>query len=177
MTTNSLVYLYGDSKLPKKFWAKVRVDKATGCWTWLGKINSYGYGKISKKKEDTRNSRVEVYAHREAYKALVGYLPSMLDHVCKNTLCCNPSHLRACTHRTNNQYRLPGGKYLGVSKVSRGNLWRVRARIGPLQKDGRRLSVQIATFKSDEAAARLYDVVALEAYGEFASLNFPESVM
>jgi hypothetical protein len=42
-------------------------------------------------------------AHRFAYQMLVGPIPEglTLDHLCRNTGCCNPEHLEAVTHRDN----------------------------------------------------------------------------
>jgi hypothetical protein len=44
-----------------------------------------------------------VGAHVFAYESYYGPLPAGMepDHLCSNTLCCNPLHLEAVSHRTN----------------------------------------------------------------------------
>lgn len=64
-----------------------------GCWIWLGKKhyhdykNCYGYLWFNNKSH---------YAHRFFYEQIHGQIPKgkVLDHICKNTLCVNPEHLR-----------------------------------------------------------------------------------
>lgn len=55
---------------------------------WLGKINN-GYGTVY------RNG-IETTAHRYGYSLAHGAVPSDcdVDHICRNTLCQNPNHLR-----------------------------------------------------------------------------------
>lgn len=76
-----------------------RVDRSAGddeCWPWTGSTNGFGYGRLS------LGGRY-VYAHRVAYECEVGEIPEglVLDHLCRNRLCCNPAHLEAVTHRVN----------------------------------------------------------------------------
>lgn len=76
------------------FWSKV--DATGDCWNWTG--GSYrGYGQFSI--GDKRVAR----AHRFAYEILVGKIPNglVIDHLCKNTLCVNPSHLESVTNGEN----------------------------------------------------------------------------
>jgi hypothetical protein len=57
------------------------------CWIWTG-AQAAGYGVIW---VDRRN----VGTHRVSYELLVGPIPEdlVLDHLCRNALCCNPAHL------------------------------------------------------------------------------------
>lgn len=76
--------------LDQRFWS--RLEKTSTCWIWKGAIwGHHGpqYGRIS-----YRGAWVQ--AHRFSYELLVGPIPKGLtiDHVCKNTLCVNPLHLR-----------------------------------------------------------------------------------
>lgn len=77
----------------RRFWSKV--DQAGDCWTWIaGQSNGYGSFKVSGK---------SVPAHRVAYEMTCGTVPDglVLDHLCRNTLCVNPSHLEAVTRGEN----------------------------------------------------------------------------
>jgi hypothetical protein len=81
-----------------------RVINADGCWVWTGtqmKGNRdfpYGAMSIGNKPHLT---------HRVAYEMWVGPIPDdcEIDHVylrgCRSTLCFNPAHLEAVTHREN----------------------------------------------------------------------------
>ncbi len=69
-----------------------RVIKTDSCWIWNGTKSSDGYGKLG------RNGKT-IRAHRYSYmingRELIDGL--VLDHLCKNTLCVNPSHLEQVT--------------------------------------------------------------------------------
>lgn len=64
----------------------------SGCWQWLGALNSNGYG-----------IRAGQYAHRKSYELHVGPIPSglQIDHLCRNRGCFNPDHLEAVTPSDN----------------------------------------------------------------------------
>lgn len=67
------------------------------CWEWKGKTNSVGrYGLIFAKLDGkTRTFLV----HRLMYGTVPDGL--QLDHLCRNTVCCNPWHLDPVTHGEN----------------------------------------------------------------------------
>lgn len=90
--------MFGDARLPDRFWAKVQIDGA-GCWRWSGATDGKGYGKIGNKM--VRNS--PMFAHRVAYEALVGPIPDglVMDHLCRVCCCVNPVHLEPVTQREN----------------------------------------------------------------------------
>lgn len=58
------------------------------CWEWSGGLDKDGYGKTTIDRADWR-------VHRAVWTALVGPLDSTLviDHLCRNRVCCNPDHL------------------------------------------------------------------------------------
>lgn len=84
-----------------RFFTLVQVDRASGCWNWIGELNHAGYGKFF-----LRGKKVK--SHRLMYAWLIEPLPRggpgkpELDHlVCDNHRCCNPCHLRLVPHSEN----------------------------------------------------------------------------
>lgn len=59
-----------------------------GCLIWQGAATANGYGKDK-----------GLYAHRAAYERAKGPIPEglVIDHLCCNRLCVEPSHLEAVT--------------------------------------------------------------------------------
>lgn len=74
---------------------KVVVEQS-GCWVWKGTTGRKGYGRI-------RIDNVLHQAHRASYELHVGKIPDglVLDHLCRNTSCVNPSHLEPVTNLEN----------------------------------------------------------------------------
>jgi hypothetical protein len=72
------------------------VDPDTGCWVWQGMTNGRGYGRIM------RDGRL-VAAHRVYYELEHGPVAEglVLDHLCRNSLCVNATHLEPVTVRVN----------------------------------------------------------------------------
>lgn len=82
------------------------------CWTFTGKARSGksrnpGYGAI-------RYQGRFYQAHRLIYELLVGPIAPglVLDHMCLNTLCCNPDHLDPVTRAENNRRALLGRSHM-----------------------------------------------------------------
>ena len=84
----------GDSRLPERFWVKLKVTKS-GCWEWTAFTN-FGYGYFNFKGNNCR-------AHRVSYEALIGTIPTdkELDHLCRKKNCVNPAHLEPVDHAEN----------------------------------------------------------------------------
>ena len=84
-----------------RYMKKVRVLGPSECWPWIACTMGAGYGYFyfGGKKE-----RRSVPAHRVAYTLHFGPIPYGLtiDHLCRNRLCQNPSHLEAVTQQINN---------------------------------------------------------------------------
>lgn len=78
----------------KCFWKKV--NKTSACWLWIGEKNNPSYGS---KYGRFRNKM----AHRFSYQIHKGEISKGLeiDHLCRVTLCVNPDHLEAVTHKIN----------------------------------------------------------------------------
>ncbi len=66
------------------------------CWQWLGHCDQAGYGK----KQFGNETWV---AHRWLWCQLFGPIPDglVIDHICQNTSCVNPHHLRVVTQAEN----------------------------------------------------------------------------
>jgi hypothetical protein len=75
-----------------------RLSYDSGCWTWTGAKDKHGYGRISRKRDPGTQ-----LVHRIVYQALVRDLQQseVLDHLCRNTLCCNPMHMEPVSMREN----------------------------------------------------------------------------
>jgi hypothetical protein len=106
-----------------------RVERGGGCWEWHGAHNNHGYGQL------WHGYRRMVYAHRFAYEAFVGPIPDgfVIYHLCRNTGCCNPSHLEAVSHRVNIKRGRAGTK----TACNHGHDWTNPKNVH-VRRDGRR---------------------------------------
>ncbi len=88
-TKERFLSMFGHSNVPPRIWAKLSVTPE-GCWVNLRSVS--GYANIQSKP-----------AHRWMYQALVGPIPAgkQIDHLCRNTRCCNPDHLEPVTAQDN----------------------------------------------------------------------------
>ena len=70
--------------------------QSDGCWIWMGPRYRGQYGTFMAKKQ-------HFLAHRASYEHSIGTIPDglVLDHLCRNPLCINPSHLEPVSNRTN----------------------------------------------------------------------------
>tara|TARA_R110002167_G_scaffold98639_1_gene259246 strand:- start:276 stop:725 length:450 start_codon:yes stop_codon:yes gene_type:complete len=73
-----------------------KVDKTDNCWNWTAFCDTWGYGQFR------YGSRV-IQAHRYSYLNFVGDLIEglVVDHLCSNRKCVNPSHLEQVTQKQN----------------------------------------------------------------------------
>jgi len=74
----------------------LQTDKSGDCWEWLGSVSSRRYPSFM---VDGRSVKV----HRWIYEQEIGPIPDglQIDHMCGNTRCVNPAHLRAVTASEN----------------------------------------------------------------------------
>lgn len=86
------------SGLPLEIEDRIIPEPMSGCWIWLGPFRDSKdyYGGLSYKGKVDRS-------HRFVYSYLRGPIPKglLLDHLCRNKICCNPDHLEPATWATN----------------------------------------------------------------------------
>ena len=82
--------------LVERFEEKYVPEPNSGCWLWIGNLESKGYGKFYIGGRPKK-------AHRISYELAKGPIPAGLepDHKCRVRCCVNPDHLEAVTHREN----------------------------------------------------------------------------
>lgn len=87
---------------PKEFKRIVRKINFGKCWEWVGSKDYQGYGLLWYK---GRTERI----HRLMYAYFIEPVPKgvpnrrfyQIDHLCRNTSCCNPDHLEMVTQKVN----------------------------------------------------------------------------
>lgn len=96
---------------------KIKISK-NGCWVWTGAVfkksnGSYGQIRIDGKLK---------FAHRVSYETFKKEvsLGLELDHLCRKTLCINPSHLEEVTHQENVRR---GKSFNKNNKCKRGHVY------------------------------------------------------
>lgn len=93
---------YLSPKLIQTIFSRISFNEITGCWIWKGNKNQSGYGRV-------RYLGNKVLLHRLIYSwvnnvglsKIINKNNQILDHICDNKACCNPSHLRLTTHKIN----------------------------------------------------------------------------
>lgn len=112
--------------LEERFWSKV--DKSGTCWLWTAYTRRDGYGVIN-------IDNVATQAHRVAWMLTHGPIEKGLhiDHMCYNTLCVRPVHLRAVTAKQNIENRSKVNKnntsgVRGVTWDKRSSKWEARVK-------------------------------------------------
>lgn len=106
----------------ERFWAKV--DITPGCWEWTAGTGKGGYGqfRVGGRPE---NGGKTVYAHRWSWEHYNGPIADgmEIDHKYFDRACVNPDHLRAVTHKQNNEH-LRGAQANNLSSGIRGVTWK-----------------------------------------------------
>jgi len=128
---------------------------------------------------DSNVKRKHIYMHRVITNAPKGM---DVDHINGNPLDNRKDNLRVCTRqqncmnrrqRSDNKSGYKGVRYMKKNKNminERSNPWRAQIMFNQDQ-------VYLGNYKTEQEAARAYDQKAIELFGEFAQLNFPEEWM
>jgi hypothetical protein len=79
--------------LSERVMHRIAIHPETGCWLWLGRPTSWGYGRATDRGQ-------YVFVHRYFYELIHNngkrLSPSIhVHHECEERRCCNPQHLRA----------------------------------------------------------------------------------
>lgn len=74
-----------------------RIDP-NGCWTWTGRLDEEGYGRVK--------LRGQTWVVHRLFHEIFGSHVSVdlvIDHLCDNRACCNPAHHRQSTRSENSK--------------------------------------------------------------------------
>jgi AP2 domain. len=128
-------------------------------WKW--RCGKGGYALRTSKGED-------IYLHHLVLTTPEG---KQVDHIDRNTFNNCRSNLRLC-NKSENQRNRPLSKnntsgFKGITYCMRDHVWFSRIKL--FFKE-----MHLGSFKTSEEAAHVYDKRAVELFGEFAWLNFPE---
>lgn len=86
------------------FWDNAMPLPWSGCWIWMGRTSSRGYGELGS----------GLRAHRVAYELENGAIPEgkIICHKCDVPLCVNPHHLFAGTWADNVHDMIEKGRHI-----------------------------------------------------------------
>jgi hypothetical protein len=143
--------------------------KALAAYCWMALVNERGYVYAVTRMPETGRKLIRMH------RFICGLVPGdvrEVDHRNGDTLDYRRSNLRVCTKTQNlrnrrKTMRSTSSRYKGVVRVR--NVWRARLQF---QWRGKRKSLYLGSFVSEEAAARAYDAAIGMRHGEFARPNF-----
>ena len=133
-------------------------------YDWLSQYNWRLQNGYAARRHQTRTT----YMHREIAKPPPGM---MVDHVNHNKRDNRRANLRVCTRQQNTQnndkHARSSSRFKGVGYSKDRRKW-----FAKIWFEGQR--IWLGYFLDEVEAARTYDAKAVELFGEFAHLNFPD---
>ena len=143
------------AQVEKLFWKHTQTVGA--CILWTGYKTEKGYGKVNV-------FQIIKRAHRVSYELANGPIaPGLqIDHKCHNPSCVNPKHLRATTHKQNQENR-QGAAKCNVSGV-RGVHWHSQAKrwVASITHNGK--SLYLGLFQDIPSAEAVVKAKRLELF-------------
>jgi len=137
-----------------------KIEDENDCWNWSGVIN-HGYGRVSIKAK-------RVLVHRYSLQLYLGRpIPQNLEvrHMCHNTKCFNPLHLKEGTHSENMRDMVEAGrqakglflstKLIGIKRNSARGEKNGRAKLNSIQVLELR---SLLPTKKDSELAKMFNV-------------------
>jgi len=135
---------------------------------WLNQWHWRAHDGYAARQEKRNGKRTVVFMHRQIMKSSPG---KVTDHINGNKFDNTRANLRNVTRQqnTHNKSKHAGGTsiYKGVSYDKRCHKWLARIYFA-------KEYYYLGSFATEVEAARAYDYKAVELFGEFARLNFPE---
>lgn len=155
----------------------ISYDESTGIFRWIEKRRGRNYGGVAGSIHKTlgylqvRISYKLYYGHRLAWQYVHGYEPTeRIDHIDGNPSNNMLSNLRMCSQSQNmgNSRKRSNNTsgFKGVSWFKRDGKWKVQIQCAGMKNK------HIGYYYSPEIAAIVYDITALEMFGQFAKTNF-----
>lgn len=92
----------------KTFEERYIPEPNSGCWLWIGGVDTKGYGRVS----SSNTTEGPCLAHRASYELAHGPIPDgmFVCHKCDTPCCVNPSHLFLGTAKDNMQDMVRKGR-------------------------------------------------------------------
>lgn len=101
----------------ERFWQAVERAGEDECWQWLLAPTSRGYGRMQTPLgSSTPAHRISVLLHGRTIPP-----DHVVDHICRNRMCVNPSHLRIVTPKINS---LENSNSLGAINARKTHCYR-----------------------------------------------------
>ncbi len=102
---------------PQDVWKYINKLGEDDCWPWLGLSKDRGgHGMFTMQGK-------KVYGHRVVYELVHGRLSNSLEvmHLCGNSSCCNPKHLKEGTRSENVKQSYVDNPYMRESRLGSKN--------------------------------------------------------